>query len=50
MKRILAILMLSFLVGFALQSCVDKTDEEFQLQKSAGTEITPPEIIVPSGG
>jgi len=47
MKKVLAILMLSFLFGFALESCIDDTEEFIQTQENA---ITPPEIIVPPGG
>lgn len=51
MKKFLAILMLSFLVGFAIQSCTnDDTDEFIEAKTSADSDITPPEIKPPPGG
>jgi len=51
MKKVLAILMLSFLIGFTLESCTNESDEDqiYKVQAEDG-DITPPEIIVPPGG
>lgn len=48
MKKFLAILMLSFLVGFALESCTN--DEDLELQKSGTTDIRKDSIKAPPGG